>query len=175
MSPVERAARFIYLNRFCFNGVYRTNRQGKFNVPYGVRTGSLPTIAEFGDWAKILSHAKLIQADFEVCLSKVHAGDFVYLDPPYAGECSRDRGEYGYPRFQESDFERVLSCLKKIDKLGAKFLLSYRYSNKIRQSLSDWNIRTVLVRRHVAGFIAHRSLIREFLVSNISFEKGSCR
>jgi DNA adenine methylase len=175
MSVVERAARFVYLNRFCFNGVYRTNRSGKFNVPRGVRTGSLPTIADLDAWSRILNCATLVQGDFEKCLSKVRSGDFVYLDPPYAEEGSRDRGEYGYPRFLESDFERVLECLKRIDKIGAKFLLSYRYSKEIRDALSAWNVRTVLVKRHVAGFIAHRSLVREILASNVPFEKRFCR
>jgi DNA adenine methylase len=89
MSVVERAARFVYLNRFCFNGVYRTNRSGKFNVPRGVRTGSLPTIADFDAWSRILNRATLVRGDFEKCLSKVRSGDFVYLDPPYAEEGSR--------------------------------------------------------------------------------------
>jgi len=174
MSMAERAARFVYLNRFCFNGVYRTNRLGKFNVPRGVRTGSLPTSADFKAWSKLLNRATLISGDFEDCLSRVRSGDFVYLDPPYAEEGSRDRGEYGYPRFQQSDFHRVCKALTGLDQIGAKFLLSYRYSKEIRGALSGWHVRTVLVRRHVAGFIDHRSFVRELLASNIPLRQR-CR
>ncbi len=73
---------FLYLNRFCFNAIYRTNKIGKFNVPYGERTGSFPSEAHFLKVASLLKGAKLSCVDFEKTLSDAVCGDFAYLDPP---------------------------------------------------------------------------------------------
>ena len=84
MDPVGRAARFLYLNRFCFNGLYRTNGAGYFNVPYGGnRSGQLPTLRHLRAAGKLLERAKLVSGDFRETLSTVGPNDFVYLDPPF--------------------------------------------------------------------------------------------
>src|SRR5207249_4249691 len=82
LSPLDRAARFIYLNRYCFNGVYRTNRRGQFNVPRGHSTGGIPPPQSFYRCSVALRAAALIRADFSTTLADAKAHDFVYLDPP---------------------------------------------------------------------------------------------
>lgn len=82
LDAIRRAARFIYLNRFSFNGVYRTNRLGEFNVPRGSKTGQLPTFEELKRCALALKSACCIADDFEVTIDKARTNDFVYLDPP---------------------------------------------------------------------------------------------
>jgi DNA adenine methylase len=82
LSDIERSYRFIYLNRFCFNGVYRTNKEGKFNVPMGSKTGNLPSPEKILNCARALKGAKLIHGDFKKTLKYVECGDFVYMDPP---------------------------------------------------------------------------------------------
>ena len=166
LDRVERAARFVYLNRFCFNGVYRTNRQGQFNVPRGVRTGAVPTADNIKSASSALRRAKLIAGDFESCLESIEPGDFVYLDPPYAKRGRPGYGEYGYDVFCEDDLERLIKSLQSIDSRGGTFLLSYSYSLRTRELFRDWHCRTLLVRRHVAGFGRHRGLVREVLVTN---------
>jgi DNA adenine methylase len=167
--PAERSARFLYLNRFCFNGVYRTNRQGHFNVPRGVRTGSLPTKEELNCWSERLQRASFYVGDFEGCISDVGAGDFVYLDPPYSKSGVRNRGEYGYSAFSAVDLPRLRACIQEISDRGATFLLSYRYSRDITNAFPDWHRRTLNVRRHVSGFVAARANVKEVLFSNRPF------
>jgi DNA adenine methylase len=86
LTPIERVARFFFLNRFCFNGLYRTDRSGRFNVPFaGQKTGNLPLWEQFSTAASLLKRSTVRCGDFErVLRSSVRAGDFVYLDPTYA-------------------------------------------------------------------------------------------
>lgn len=164
------AARFVYLNRFSFNGVYRTNLAGEFNVPRGKRTGLLPSVSHFRDAAQVLRRSELRIGDFESSITDVTKGDFVYLDPPYTTASRRYSGEYGYGAFAEKDLERLVKSLQLIDHHGAKFLLSYRYL-PTSHVFSDWFSKRVRARRHVAGFSRHRRLVSELLVANYPFPR----
>lgn len=167
MSPVDRAARFLYLNRNCFNGLYRTNAKGEFNVPMGTRLGSYPTAADLHRCALALRKAEVRAADFEETLSRVQRGDFVYLDPPYAKKSSRSFRAYGADLFNVKDIDRLGSALSRIDAVGAHFVVSYAYCREINHIMSDWNCRVVCVRRHVAGFASNRRTYREVMISNL--------
>jgi DNA adenine methylase len=166
LNAIERAARFIYLNRYCFNGVYRTNRAGQFNVPRGVRTGPIPDEAQFYRCSVALRTADLRCGDFEECISDVGEGDFVYLDPPYVSSSRRRYGEYGYDCFALPDVSRLVNVLRNIDRRKAVFLLSYTPSRPLIRECRAWDIHYLAVRRHVAGFADHRGRVREILVSN---------
>lgn len=166
LDRVSRAARFIYLNRFCFNGVYRANRSNHFNVPRGSHTGKIPSKEEFKECAKLLRKAKLRATDFEDCLSDTKTGDFIYLDPPYASVARLDHGEYGYNSFSEKDIDRLLSSVKRADRNGAIILLSYAYTPIFQKSLPNWHFKKIDVRRYVAGFADQRLEVKELLVSN---------
>jgi len=166
LAPIDQASRFVFLNRHCFNGVYRTNRDGAFNVPMGSATGSLPSEAVFVRCATALRNATLKPGDFERCLATVKTGDFVYLDPPYTSRHRRGYGEYGYDCFGAEDEGRLLTWLRRLDALGATFVLSYTARGVIHRMPRKWHRRRVLVRRHVAGFAQHRRRIAELLVSN---------
>ena len=170
LDNLARAARFVYLNRSCFNGVYRLNREGRFNVPRGRRPGAIPSQSHFVRCANALRRAELISADFELTASKAKPGDFVYLDPPYAKKGSRRRGEYGYSSFDTPDIKRLARCLLELNERNVTFLLSYADSREISEIGSKWSTRTVLVRRHVAGFQRHRAVVREVIISNRSLE-----
>ncbi len=171
LSAVYRTARFIYLNRFCFNGVYRTNLKGEFNVPRGRDTGELPSLANLREYALVLSQTELQAGDFLQTLGQARKGDFVYLDPPYTKQNQPYSGEYGYGAFSANDMDRLLPELDRIDALGATFLFSYRYTPVLHQQLRRWNRRLVSVRRHVAGFSSARRIVREMLVSNRDFDR----
>lgn len=82
-EPAAEAARFIYLNRTCWNGLYRVNLKGEFNVPRGTKTRVLLDTDDFAGVASALSKASLEVQDFEVALADAGKGDFVFLDPPY--------------------------------------------------------------------------------------------
>jgi DNA adenine methylase Dam len=95
LTPSARAARFIYLNRFCFNGLYRTNRLGQFNVPYGGnKSGNIPSAEVLGNCSMLLKNARLITGDFENVLRQARSGDFVYMDPPFSVKARRVFNEY---------------------------------------------------------------------------------
>jgi DNA adenine methylase len=171
LSAMRRAARFVFLNRYCFNGIYRTNREGRFNVPFSAaKTGRVPSVQSFRACADLLQRAVLRAADFGTTLRHVQAGDFVYLDPPYATTTRRVFTEYGPRPFGREDLERLQSHLHKLDARGAAFVLSYADCPELRAAKSAWNVRIVTVRRNVAGFRSHRRRARELIVSNIDLE-----
>jgi DNA adenine methylase len=169
-DEVAAGARFVYLNRNCFNGVYRTNRAGLFNVPKGTRVGAMPSQTHFINCANALKTAEVLRGDFQTVLSQAGAEDFVYLDPPYAKTGARRRGEYGNSSFDTPDIERLSSCLHELDKKRATFLLSYADCDDVRDLSDKWDKHCVTVRRHVAGFQSHGAVVREILVSNRSLD-----
>ena len=166
LSPTRRAARFLYLNRHCFNGVYRVNRAGDFNVPMGTKTGVPPSVAEFRACATALRRAELVAGDFEKCLARCRKGDFVYLDPPYTAVTRKTYGEYGYGCFSNDDLPRLVAALERVHSVGATFVLSYSPLRLIGPLPRRWHVQTVRVRRHVAGFASARRQVQEVLVSN---------
>lgn len=167
LDPLERAARFIYLNRLCFNGVYRTNRQGKFNVPYGTRTGALPDERHLYRCSLALRDAELRAGDFEATTADVGTGDFVYLDPPYTQDPRNAYGLYGYGSFEAGQVDRAISTLARIDDQGATFLFSYAEVDGLEDRLRPgWSMETVAVAGRIAANTTSRRLRREVLVTN---------
>lgn len=167
LDVISRAVRFVYLNSYCFNGVYRTNLRGEFNVPMGSRTGGVPSEIRFLDCAKALNNADLYSGDFETVFSSLKEGDFLYIDPPYSKPGAKHGGEYGPVSFQYSDIERLLSFLSRADQLGVNFLLSYCNDEGLIASLPrNWMFREIKVKRHVSGFSQYRLDVSEILISN---------
>jgi DNA adenine methylase len=171
LSPQEKAARFIFLNRFCFNGIYRTNLRGQFNVPYaGFKTGKLPSETLLLACSQVLQAATILRSDFEGCIRSVGPGDFVYLDPPFAVRSRRVFREYGPKPFDLSDLERLGKCLERIDRAGAHFVISYAFSSESLKTLGSWKLRKVRTMRNVAGFAANRRFAYELIATNIPTE-----
>jgi DNA adenine methylase len=167
LSDAGVAARFLYLNRFCFNGLFRTNTKGEFNVPYGPPTKRLVLFeSDVVAAAEILSGADLLTGDFQQAIDLVEHGDFAYLDPPYVLDERRIFAEYLPGSFTKADLERLGDALAEIDRRGATFVLSYADSKEARQLLRPWHSRKIWVQRHIAGFIGARRVDREILVSN---------
>ena len=169
LNKFDRAARFIYLNRFCFNGVYRTNRKGQFNVSRGSGNLGIPSKSTFVQFARHIKTADLLSEDFEAAAGRASRGDFLYLDPPYALGGKRDRGEYGCASFKEVDEARLVETMLKGSKRGAKILLSYSPSESVIGALRDWSVTYLEVARNVAGFAGGRRRATEVLISNYSW------
>lgn len=173
LSTTEAAARFLFLNRFCFNGLYRTNLKGEFNVPYApAGTGSIPCKEDFFEYSRRLQNATLSVGDFELTLGNVKGGDFVYLDPPFAVESRRVFREYGASIFGQKDFQRLATSLKRLDTMGTDFVVSYADCAEARELLKPWRITRVRTTRHIAGFSGHRGHAFELLATNIQQEFG---
>lgn len=167
LSPVKAAARFIYLNRFCFNGLYRTNRQGKFNVPYAASgTGSLPSKEALLAASEALQKAELIAGDFSKTMSLVEEGDFVYLDPPFVVDARRVFTEYYPGHFSGIDLERFSETLRELDAKGAFFMVSYADCKEGRKMLAPWRTNRVRTRRNIAGFSKNRRYAYELMATN---------
>jgi DNA adenine methylase len=167
LAPAERAARFIYLNRYCFNGLYRTNRSGTFNVPYGgKKSGLLPSERTLSQCATLLKQAELVPGDFETVLTRIEPGDFVYLDPPFSVRARRVFREYGPSVFGQADVLRLKRWLTVLDERGAAFLVSYADSAEARQLAGEYYVRAAAVQRNIAGFTKSRVRARELLISN---------
>jgi DNA adenine methylase len=168
LAPAEAAARFLYLNRYCFNGLYRTNRAGVFNVPYGPPVKPLRVFeARVRACATLLKNATTnIVADFAIALDGVREGDFVYLDPPYVVDDRRVFAEYLPGSFSRLDLQRLAKCLEELDDRGAIFLLSYAESEEASRLVSRWHSRTIRTQRNIAGFTGARRLAAEVICSN---------
>lgn len=166
LSAEQRAARFLYLNRFCFNGVYRTNLMGHFNVARGQHMGNIPSGEELGAFGALMRRADIRQSDFSALISEVGEGDFVYLDPPYAGRDIRDRGEYGLGAFKTHDISRLASQLNLASSRGAKILISYADLDHFRSFFSGWKTVKHDVERNVSGFARGRTTVSEVLICN---------
>ena len=175
LASPARAARFIYLNRYCFNGLYRTNGDGAFNVPYGGdKSGSLPDAADLEVYAKAIEAVEFRSDDFALTLADVTDGDFVYLDPPYAVKAEWRRGlHYTNDAFATNDVDRLQGVLRKLDATGATFVLSYADSDEGHQLGRPYYCRTVEVRRSIAGSVFKRVKRSELLISNRPHPAGN--
>lgn len=167
LAPPERAARFIYLNRYCFNGLYRTNSSGQFNVPYGgQKTGRVPSEDRFRECSLSLQSAELVAGSFETVLSVVQRGDFVYMDPPYKVGAQRVFNEYDASAFSQDDLRALRDWMVRLDEQGIPFAVSYAESEEADFLRRGFSSRLVTVRRNIAGFAGSRKSANEFLISN---------
>jgi DNA adenine methylase len=169
-ADAERAAMFIYLNKTCFNGLYRVNRKGEFNVPMG--SYAKPTILD----AQVLYAAseRLQRADirctsFETLLSEARPGDFIYMDPPYE-PVSRTANFTGYSLegFSQTDQTRLRDVFRELDRRGAKLMLSNSDVPFIRELYRGFQIDTVLAPRAVNCDASSRGPVREVVVRNFT-------
>lgn len=165
----RRAALFFYLNRNCFNGIYRTNRLGQFNVPFSAsRTGEYPSLEEVqGASTALQLNATFSAIDFEKFIKlRAKRGAFFYIDPPYFMPRKRIFSEYQKLSFDQEDVERLFEQLAALESKGCSFLLSYPDCARARRLAKSWSVRHATVYRSVAGKLQHRRSQRELLISN---------
>lgn len=122
-NAITRASRLIYLNRTCFNGIYRVNLNGEFNVPRGTKDSVVFETDDFESMSKQLSKAALIAGDFERLVDRAKRNDFVFCDPPYTvrHNCNGFR-KYNEVLFSWSDQERLAQALKRAALRGVKVM-----------------------------------------------------
>ena len=176
MSKTGRAARFIYLNKAAFNGIYRVNLSGKFNVPYGPsRTGlAIPSKLKLREVSKKLSCANFGIGDFEDILAEVKANDFVYLDPPYPpASATSFFNHYDKNRFSWDDQVRVSVVFKNLADLGCKVMLSNSSHNEIINLYKEYNTYKLKTTRWI-GSNGDRYKVHEIVVTNYDsdFSRG---
>src|SRR5581483_2104559 len=145
MTDVERGARFIFLNKTCFNGLWRVNSKGKFNVPFG-RYDNPRIVDEEGlvEASKALAIAELRVGDFSEATKGFGGGDFVYFDPPYdpASETS-DFTAYARGGFSMKDQQRLADEMRRLRGAGAMVMLSNNDTRKMRELYLDFTVHSV--------------------------------
>ena len=167
-NTIEKSALFLYLNKTCFNGLYRENAQGYFNVPMGkYKNPSIVNLADIKKASFILKNVEIKEQDFENILPIVKKDDFIYLDPPYhpvsetSSFTSYSKGDFG-----KQDQKRLADFCKNIDEKGAKFMLSNSDTNFIKELYSEFNINLVSTRRMISADKKKRNLINELVITN---------
>jgi DNA adenine methylase len=168
-NPTARAAYFFYLNRNCFNGLYRTNRSGQFNVPFSAsRTGRMHSRDEFFSAVAALKSTRFVACDFERLIRKYsRVNAFFFVDPPYATNAKRPFTEYDSKIFGPGDLVRLLNCLEDVDAGGGRFALTYdvAFSKQLRRR-RHWRQMEISVRRNISGFASSRRTAVEVLTTN---------
>ncbi len=166
-SAVKKAARTIYLNKTGFNGLYRQNSKGEFNVPFGkrVRCPDLYNRKNLFDVSARLQTANLVNSDFESILLQCGKGDFVYCDPPYEPLSSTSSfNAYVGSGFSASDQERLRNACVQAVKRGAIVAVSNSSAPLILKLYQEWDVREVLARRAINSRATARGAIPEVLV-----------
>ncbi|MCM3799341.1 DNA adenine methylase [Caldibacillus thermoamylovorans] len=175
LSDVEKASRLIYLNKTCFNGLFRVNSQGQFNVPFG-RYKNPNIVNEFV--LRAVSHylnnneVKILNGDFADAVSSAKKGDFVYLDSPYdpVSETASFTG-YTLGGFSKDEQIRLRDLFVDLDKRGCKVLLSNSATDFIKDLYKDYHIEIVSATRNINSIATKRGKIDEVLVMN--YEQNS--
>ena len=169
-TAVARAAQFLYLNRTCFNGIYRENLRGKFNVPRGSKNSVLLETDDFEGWARALSGADLLVSDFEDTIDKAGEGDFIFADPPYTVRHNKNGFvKYNQKIFSWEDQERLAEALKAAALRGAQFVLTNADHEAVRQLYEGIGSSRAVGRSSVvAASPANRSSTTELLVNSFN-------
>lgn len=153
LSPVEAAARTVYLNRTCFNGLYRVNKQGQFNVPFG-RYSNPRICDEDGIHAASLAFrdVQILCQDYKAVLNEqAERGDFVFLDPPYLPISQySDFKRYTKEQFYEEDHAELAKEVKRLHETGCHVILTNSNHPLVHDLYSDYNIEVVQTKRHIS-------------------------
>ena len=170
LSDVEKAARILYLNKTCYNGLFRVNNAGEFNSPFGnyrnpniVNAPTLRAVSSYFNLATI----HLTSSDYTEALSVLPKNTFVYLDPPY-DPISDTANFTGYSRcgFSREDQIKLRECCDELHNKGLKFMLSNSATDFIKEQYSAYNITIVQAKRVINSNGAKRGEVDEVVVRN---------
>jgi DNA adenine methylase len=169
-TPLEVAATFIFLNKTCFNGLYRENKKGEFNVPFGKYKN--PKIFDFANLTAMSDYLNkndviITSDDYTKCTSTAGKDDFVYFDPPYYPFNRESFTSYTKDAFLEKEHEGLFAEFCRLDKLGCKVLLSNSNTPFIRKLYKGYDLTTVAAKRAISskGSTRHKANL-ELLIKN---------
>lgn len=167
-SSIQKASRFIYLNRTCFNGMYRVNSKGEFNVPFGhYKNPRIVDENNLTNCSNLLHRTEIRHADFSEILTKVQEGDFVYFDPPYVPLSETS----SFTSYTKDGFDidmqfKLRDVCDELDSIGVKFLLSNSDTKLVNELYENYNIKKVFASRQINANADGRGKITEVLVRN---------
>lgn len=170
LTSIQRASRIIYLNKTCFNGLFRVNSQGQYNVPFGnYKNPKVLDEVVLKAVNKFLNSSNIVisNGDFEEVVKSAKKGDFIYFDPPYdpVSDSSSFTG-YSLDGFNKDEQRRLKDIFVKLDKKGCFVLLSNSSTSFIHQLYKNYRIVTVSASRSINSNAAKRGKIDEVLVMN---------
>ncbi len=168
LSDYKKAARTIYLNKACFNGLYRVNSKNEFNVPFGKKTkvntydgqnlGIVHCVLNFND-------IKILSCDFEEAVKSAKKGDFIYFDPPYDSDTSTFTS-YTDEGFGKDEQKRLAEVFKKLDKKGCYVMLSNHNTTLIKELYKNFNIKVIKANRNINANGKKRGKVEEVIITN---------
>jgi len=163
-----RAARMIYLNKTCYNGLWRVNSKGHFNVPAGrYRHPTILDEARLRAASQALQGVELEVMDFERVIRLAGRGDFVYLDPPYFPLSeTANFTSYSQDAFGEYEHRKLALVFAELDRKGCRVMLSNSDTPLVRELYRDFRVETVIARRAINSARARRGPITELVVVN---------
>ncbi len=167
-SPTLDAALFLYLNRHCYNGLFRVNSKGEFNVPFGRYKDPLKLDRDrILNASGMLANTKVVHSDFEDVLENAISGDFAYLDPPYSPLSSTSNfTDYHQGGFDSSSQKRLSGLFRKLDQKGVSIMLSNSATREILELYEGYNTKFVGARRAINSNGSRRGRIEEVIVTN---------
>lgn len=167
-ADYKRAARTIYLNKACFNGLYRVNSKNEFNVPFGKKDkvntydgNNLITVSNYLS----MNDIKVLCEDFETSLESAKEGDFVYIDPPYDSD-THTFNSYTDTGFDKEEQKRLASVFKKLDNKGVKVMLSNHNTSLINELYKGFNIHVIDAKRSINANGNKRGKVEEVIITN---------
>lgn len=165
-DKIERAARMLYLNRTCYNGLYRLNKLGKFNVPIGTKTSVMLPTDDFTATAALLARATLRTCDFAQTIAEASEGDLVFVDPPYTVKHDNNGFvKYNEHIFSWNDQERLKNAITAASDRGASIIVTNANHESVRELYSGLGNSSVVDRASViSGKSTGRSAVSELLV-----------
>ena len=174
LTPTERAARILYLNKTCYNGLFRVNQSGQYNAPYGkyrnpniVNEETLRAISRYFSKANIVMKT----GDYREAIKGARKGAFVYLDPPYH-PISSSSSFTGYTNngFNEDAQRELKKQCDKLNKKGVKFLLSNSHCEFILDLYDEYNVKQVSAKRAINSKADKRGEVGEVLIANYEIQ-----
>lgn len=168
LTPLERAARFIYLNKSCFNGLYRVNKRGEFNVPFG----SYKTTPRYYDEENVraagalLMNTRIVSGRFDETLENASEGDFIYLDPPYQPVSGTSFTSYTADRFLEHDQLWLKAQVDALTEKGCRVMLSNSDTAFTRWLYADYQMTVVRAVRAINSDGNGRAAVNEIIIRN---------
>ncbi len=170
LTPVQIAARFIYLNRTCFNGLYRVNSKGQFNVPIGsYKNPSICNEDDLREISRLLQKDDIKTVQFYEAVKEAKKGDLIYFDPPYYPLTKgKNFTTYTKDNFLEKEQEKLAELFKKLDGNGCKVMLSNSDTDFIKDLYKGYNINFVKATRMINCDATKRGKINEVVITNYS-------
>ena len=174
LPDYKRAARTIYLNKTCFNGLYRVNSKNEFNVPFGKKLkvntydgGNLITVSNY----LTMNDIKILCVDFEDAVKSAKKGDFVYFDPPYDSDTSTFNS-YTEDGFGKEEQRRLAKVFKELDAKGVYVMLSNHNTSLVNELYKDYHIHLIEAKRSINANGKKRGKVEEVIITNYENDRS---